>query len=119
DVPAGRMVDVATALEHIDVGRRSDFYFTLRSLLVHRPQDLPLFDEAFRMFWRPPRGEQSTHDLRAMGEQRRFGRPQVDIPPPESTDASPSQSAALSEPIERVAAMSCSDREVSRAKDFA
>jgi len=57
DVHAGRMLDVAGALAHIDIARRSDFYFTLRSLLIHRPQDLAVFDEAFRVFWRPPPGE--------------------------------------------------------------
>ena len=40
DVQAGRMLDVAGALEHIDIGRRTDFYFTLGALLVHRQQDL-------------------------------------------------------------------------------
>ncbi len=55
DVPAGRMIDVASALDHIDIGRRSDFYYALRSLLVHRRQDLPIFDEMFRAFWREPR----------------------------------------------------------------
>ncbi len=40
DVHAGRMVDVTSALEHIDIGRRSDVFFTLQSLLIHRPQDI-------------------------------------------------------------------------------
>jgi uncharacterized protein with von Willebrand factor type A (vWA) domain len=117
DVPAGRMIDAATALEHIDIGRRTDFYVTLRTILVHRPQDFPLFDDAFRMFWRRPPGEWSTTDLRAMGEQHRFGPPQVDLPPVDrpATDAA---SAALTEPVDRVAAMTYSDREVSRTKDF-
>ena len=48
------------------------------SLLIHRQQDLATFDEAFRVFWRPPPGEWSTADLRALGEQRRFGTPHVD-----------------------------------------
>ena len=26
DVPAGRMIDVASALDHVDIARRSDFY---------------------------------------------------------------------------------------------
>ena len=52
DVQAGRMVDVAAALAYVDIGRRTDFYFTLRSLLVHRQADLGRFDEAFRVFWR-------------------------------------------------------------------
>src|ERR1700682_2843549 len=85
DVHAGRMLDVAGALEHIDIGRRSDFYVALQSLLIHRPQDLPIFDEAFRVFWRPPPGEWTSTDLRAMGEQRRFGAPQVDVPAAQPT----------------------------------
>ncbi|HET9830675.1 MAG TPA: VWA domain-containing protein [Vicinamibacterales bacterium] len=118
DVPAGRMIDVARALEFVDVGRRTDFYITLRSLLVHRRQDFALFDDAFRTFWRRPPGEWSTEDLRAMGEQRRLGPPQVDIPPSAATGAQ-AAGAALPDPVERVAAMSYSDREISRTKDFA
>jgi hypothetical protein len=118
DVPAGRMADVTHALEHIDIGRRTDFYFTLRSLLVHHSQDFPLFDDAFRTFWRPPAGEWSAEDLRAMGEQRRVGPPQVDFPPVDrAVDDLPA--AALPDPVERVAAMTYSDRDVSRTKDFA
>ena len=76
DVPAGRMIDVASALDHIDIGRRSDFYYSLRTLLVHRRQDLPIFDEMFRAFWREPR-HRPPGDLRAMGRQRSLGRPEV------------------------------------------
>ena len=79
DVQAGRMPRVAAALEHIDVGRKSDFYFTLRTLLIHRHQDLAPFDEAFGVFWRTP-GNSSGLDLRALGEYRRSGTPQVDFP---------------------------------------
>jgi len=117
DVPAGRMADVTEALEHIDIGRRGDFYCTLRSLLVHHPHDFALFDDAFRTFWRPPAGEWSAEDLRAMGEQRRFGRPQVDFPPVDNAGAD-QDTAALPDPVDRVGAMTYSDREVSRTKDF-
>src|SRR5580765_6640207 len=77
-VQAGRMVAVAGALTHVEIGRRDDFYFTLRSLLVHRREDVAIFDEAFRVFWRRPHGEWSPDDLRAMGEQRRAGPPEVE-----------------------------------------
>jgi uncharacterized protein len=117
-VPAGCMIDVARALEFVDVGRRTDFYITLRSLLVHRPQDFVLFDDAFRTFWRRHPGEWSAGDLRAMGEQRRIGPPQVDIPPAETSGAS-AGGAALADPVQRVAAMTYGDREISRTKDFA
>lgn len=52
DVTPARMVDLVHALEHVNVGNRDDFYFTLRSLLVHRHEDLPLFDRAFELFWK-------------------------------------------------------------------
>ena len=112
------MLDVAGALEQIDIGRRSDFYFTLQSLLIHRQQDLPIFDEAFRVFWRPPPDAWSSTDLRAVGEQRRSGTPRVDVPaaqPDSWDDPSPPM---LTETVQRVAPRSYSPREVSRVKDF-
>ena len=120
DVHAGRMPDVAGALEHIDISRRTDFYFTLQSLLIHRPQDLAAFDEAFRVFWRPPPGEWASRDLRAMGRQRRSGTPKVDDSlPTEPASERDTSSALAGERVERVAAMSYSAQEVSRVKDFA
>ncbi len=119
DVQAGGMLDVAEALGHVDIGRRADFYHTLRTLLVRRAQDLPVFDEAFRLFWRPPRGERTARDLRAMGERRRFAPPEVDVPP----DApAPGAAEEREDPLlrlEQVAAMTYSAQQVSRTKDFA
>jgi uncharacterized protein with von Willebrand factor type A (vWA) domain len=119
DVPAGRMLDVASALEHIDIRRRSDFYSALRSLLVHRQQDLATFDEAFRVFWRPPPDAWSSEDLRALGEQRRFGSPKIEEPHAEPGSGGGESLPMLAETIERVAPTSYSPREVSRVKDFA
>jgi len=118
DVHAGRMPDVAGALQHVDIGRRSDFFFTLQSLLVHRQQDLAPFEEAFRVFWRPPPNEWSTSDLRALGEQRRMGTPKVDVPGPEAGSAD-AELPVLPDRVEQVAAMTYSTQEVSRVKDFA
>ena len=84
DVHAGRALDAAVALGHIDLGRRADVHATLRSLLVHRQQDLARFDEAFRVFWRQPPDEWTTKNVAALGEQRRFGRPQVEGSYPKS-----------------------------------
>ncbi len=119
DAQAGRMLDVADALAHVDIGRRSDFYHTLQTLLVRRAQDLPVFDEAFRVFWRPPRKERTTRDLRALGERRRFAPPEVDVPP---NSPSPDAAGEREEPllrVEQVEAVSYSARQVSRTKDFA
>ena len=117
DVQAARTIDLAQALSHIDVGRRSDFYHALRTLLIHRPQDLPVFDEAFRLFWRPPPGAWTTTDLRAMGERRRTGAPKVEAPASELPGG-----ANTSPPVagmQRIAAESYSGRETLEAKDFA
>ena len=116
----GRMLDVLRALEYVDIGRRQDFYHTLRVLLVHRRRDLPLFDEAFRTFWRRPPDRSTTMDLRSLGEQRRYRQPQVGPPPLEernSSDPTDTGSDALVDNIE--VTQTYSAREVLRQKDFA
>lgn len=117
DVPAGRMLEVVRALEFIDVGRRQDFYFTLRSLLVHRVEDLRLFDEAFRVFFRAPRGDRTQVDLRSLGEERRFGQPQVELPSLREPGGDSLESPAAPPP-ERVLLRTYSEREILRYKDF-
>jgi uncharacterized protein with von Willebrand factor type A (vWA) domain len=117
-VPAGRMIDVASALDHIDIGHRTDFYFALRGLLVHRRQDLPVFDEMFRAFWREP-GQRPPNNLRAMGRQRSLGRPEVVL-----TGTAPDDEASDLPETDRVrpaqiAATSYSAQDALRAKDFA
>src|SRR5688572_3676126 len=52
EVHMGRMLDVADALPHVDLGERDDVYHTCRALLVHRHEDLSTFDRAFDAFWR-------------------------------------------------------------------
>lgn len=117
DVPAGATMQVATALGHVDIGRQSDVYFTLRALLVRRHTDLPIFDEAFRMFWRPPANPTSTTDLRSMGERRRVGPPEREVPEPSA--ARGVQMSERAESVARVMPMSYSSREALRTKDFA
>ena len=119
DVQAGRTRDVAAALAHVDVGRRSDFYHTLRSLLVHRVDDLALFDEAFRVFWRRPHGEWTATDLSAMGETRRSGAPEYESEAPPGADgAGGDDGRQPGYRVERMAVLSYSDREALYAKDF-
>ena len=97
-VQAARALDVAQALEDIEVGHKTDFYHTLRCLLVHRPQKLPVFDEAFRVFWRRPPGDWTTRDLRAMGERRRSGASQVEAPVAHSSGEDAPARAGLCKP---------------------
>lgn len=54
DVTTNRMMEVVQALPHISLGQQTDFYYTLRTMLVRRQEDLPRFDAAFAIFWRKP-----------------------------------------------------------------
>lgn len=51
DVTPGRMVDLADALDLVDIGLKPDFYYTVRGLLVQRREEIPVFDAAFEHFW--------------------------------------------------------------------
>ena len=119
----GRMLDVLRALEYVDIGRRQDFYHTLRALLVHRRRDIPLFDEAFRTFWRRPPDRSTTMDLRSLGEQRRYRQPQVGPPPMGAMGrnaADPLSDAGNDGDVDRIeVTQTYSAREVLRQKDFA
>lgn len=55
---AGMRVGPASVVDAIDavittgIGTRDDFYWTLHAVLVTRHEDHPIFDEAFRLFWK-------------------------------------------------------------------
>jgi uncharacterized protein with von Willebrand factor type A (vWA) domain len=60
DVHVGRMIDVTDALQHVDLASRDEVYYTCRALLVHRHDQLAVFDRAFDMFWRAQLGQSTT-----------------------------------------------------------
>ena len=70
DVHTGRLIDAVRALAYVDLGRRADVHHSLTALLVHRHEDLILFDRAFDAFWRKHGDHWGRSDLRALGEQR-------------------------------------------------
>ena len=70
DVHAGRMLDVVDALLLVGLGARDDVYHVCRTLLVHRHEDLDLFDRAFEAFWRDHQGLPRAGPAR---EERRGG----------------------------------------------
>ena len=74
---AGNIIDLVRSTEDIPISSKQDFRNAARSLLVHNKADFPLFDEAFQIFWRKPSANQTTQDIRSMGEQRRYKAPQI------------------------------------------
>jgi uncharacterized protein with von Willebrand factor type A (vWA) domain len=120
-VTYSRMIEVAHALEHIDLGRREDVYHTFRALIVTHPREFPLFDEAFRTFWRRPTTEWTTLDLRSLGEQRRQKKTQF-LPPPEASPDDDGTGDSRAAPVDNsliAIVPTYSQRETLRSKDFA
>src|SRR5258705_5652568 len=64
-----RMVDAIQATEWVGVKSRADLRATLCALLVHRHEDLPLFNEAFDLFFRPPGSSELDMPLFSLGER--------------------------------------------------
>ena len=111
-----RMVDAIQAIEWIGVGSRADMRATLCSLLVHRHEDLPLFNDAFDVFFRAHGSSGLDLPLFSLGERARVvtrrdaGAPQrLDVEEP-ADDAAAAAAFALG---------AYSTVEVSRTKDFA
>jgi hypothetical protein len=111
-----RMVDAIQAIEWVGVRSRADLRATLCALLVHRHEDLPVFNEAFDLFFRAHGSSELDLPLFSLGERARVvtrrdaGAPQrLDVEGPEP-DAAAAAAFALG---------AYSTVEVSRTKDFA
>jgi uncharacterized protein with von Willebrand factor type A (vWA) domain len=111
-----RMVDAIQATEWIGVRSRADVRATLSALLVHRHEDLPLFNEAFDLVFRTHGSSELKLPLFSLGERarivmnRRAGAPQRLDVVSESTESAASAAFAIG---------AYSTVEVSRTKDFA
>ncbi|HXF66157.1 MAG TPA: hypothetical protein VNK67_05595, partial [Burkholderiales bacterium] len=55
-LPAGpdRVLDALAAARIAGVERRDDFYWALAAVFTGRRDELELYDQAFRLFWRAP-----------------------------------------------------------------
>ena len=50
-----RVVDCVKALELADCNRRDDWYWTMSAVFLSKEEQRPIFDQAFRIFWRDPK----------------------------------------------------------------
>ena len=72
NAPIGCMINFAEALDALGAEgytTRGNVYWAARSTLVHRPEDLPLFDRAFAVFWDARSG---STDLELIEEVQRI-----------------------------------------------
>ena len=118
DVNLGRMMDLVSALDHIQISRKQDFYFAARTLLVHEREDLPLFDEAFELFWRKPVKEWNV-ELQGFSQRRQQARPIVTPPSLEESTSRANDSTSSRELTVIEVTRTYSDRELLRHKNFA
>ena len=70
EVHHGRLLDVIEAFGHVNLGARDEVYHTCRALLVHRQEQIAVFDRAFAAFWR----EHREGEARSAAANRRVGR---------------------------------------------
>ena len=50
-----RVVDCVKALELAGCNRRDDWYWTMSAVFLSKEEQRPIFDQAFRIFWRDPK----------------------------------------------------------------
>jgi uncharacterized protein len=117
DVHVGRLVDLVEALRYVPLGSREDVRLTCRALLVHRHEDLAIFDRAFDTYW----GDAVS------SEAARTGNDAPESQPP-ARDPAASQPGGLAEtPLDRAAlddeealdVPAWSDADALATKDFA
>ncbi len=118
DVNPGRMMDLVKALSYVEVGIRSDFYHASRSLLVHRRDDIALFDQAFEMFWQKPLGEWKLSEIRWRRVRRNKTKPLVVPPPLESESSGAELPDDAQERLVLEVTKTYSAREALRQRDF-
>jgi uncharacterized protein with von Willebrand factor type A (vWA) domain len=111
----GRLVDAIHALELVGIRSRADVHATLRSLLVHRHDDIASFDRAFDLFFRAHRPPNPGMPLFSIGERPRVIARSV---PGASVPIELEDLSSGSETGEARAVGAWSREAVSRTKDF-
>ena len=122
-VGSDRVIDCVRALEiagaHQFPLRRDDWYWTMSAVLLSRQEQRPIFDQAFRIFWRDPKLAERMMSLmlpKAYGQTPKPGEQQSQ----RLTDALfPQQpESQQSERLELEARLTFSSREVLSRMDF-
>lgn len=122
-VGPGAVVEAVDALADGALGGREDVYWTLHAIFVKKHEDTPVYDQAFRLFWRrrnliekimaqmspvSPGGDSKPEKAEAGAL-----RVAEAFAPPAREEAPPTELSELS------ARLTMSDREMLRSRDFA
>ena len=121
NVTPNRMMEVARALQYIQLGNKDDFYYALRTFMVMRPKEFEYFEEAFDIFWRRPTDEWTTIDLRPFEAESLQKKPQF-VPPSNSGSNDDDDDNGSFQPMDEMlitVVPTYSQQETLRKKDFA
>ncbi|MCC6534845.1 MAG: VWA domain-containing protein [Burkholderiales bacterium] len=123
-VGPGKTLAAVEAAAWVGPQRRDDFRAALAATLLDRAEQRPLFDQAFRYFWRDPKLMERAMQRLLPRTPGPLARPDDEAPAANRLAqalAAPREHAAAPEPagpIELDAALSFSAAEVLQAKDF-
>jgi uncharacterized protein len=123
-VGSDRVIDCVRALEiageHEFPLRREDWYWTMSAVLLSRQEQRPIFDQAFRLFWRDPKLAERMMQLMLPQAHGRAGKPEQQQSQ-RLTDAlfnEKNKPGAEQEKLEFEARLTFSSREVLARMDF-
>ena len=118
----GAITDAIEAVEAIGIGSREEFHTALSCIFVKRRDEQPVFDEAFRIFWRPRDFEGKLIQMLSrmtpdVGEKEKPKAAAARVS--EALYAERPERERQKEEIEIDSRFSVSDREMFRKTDFA
>jgi len=117
-----RVIDCVRALEIAGSERREDWYWTMSAVLLSREEQRPIFDQAFRLFWRDPKLVEKMMQLLLPKVYGRSAKPE-DQQSQRLTDAlfgqkQPEAREREEQKVELDARLTFSTREVLQRMDF-
>ena len=116
-----RVLDCVRALELAGCNRREDWYWTMSAVFLSKEEQRPIFDQAFRIFWRDPKLVEKMMNALLPKTYGRAGKPEQEQSQ-RLSDALFSQKKPgeeqKQEKIELDARLTFSSREVLQRMDF-
>jgi uncharacterized protein len=114
-----RVIDCVNALQIAGANNREDWYWTMSAVLLSRQEQRPIFDQAFRIFWRDPKLAEKMMQLMLPQAHGRAPKPEQQQSQ-RLTDAlfAQKKEESQSETLELEARLTFSSREVLQRMDF-
>ena len=116
EITPTQMVDLVDSLQHVNIGHRQDFKNSARTVLISRREHLPLFDQAFDLFWQAR--ERDTLLEMNLGELLQKPQEQKIEVYRRSPEKENGEKPPLDEEPEEERVLTYSDLEILRQKDF-